>query len=740
MLDLTTQYNYTSTGDGGGGFITSGYTGYRVVNNNEYCEVLLNIDGVSQLSRMSFYGLSVTDSNQFVQQAVDNIGRYGETHQDWTNMTAYRVIPAQILTETNGGPLLTLANAYKDKYFGGITQTASSLKAYLDRMYGVHNGYAYVQFSGGDFIITTRLGDITSINAPINYVSDWAGGTIAPAEYLSITGDMYTLPSDVSTLADVEAALIFGERVTPNKLQFDVYIDGAKDPNVTIKWKALEINDDFSLQLVTPIVWTDPGAPPAFPLTDIVLNHGINIPDESKTWMRKYVNTFAGQYANPYLTEFNAVAQEYSTFERITLFGIDGIANAMSYLMRFNMQINEGGHGLMTWGSLFRVTIPREPTIENVEVIEINDSAYEKNFLTYVEVHMQAPPDEIPDDSDDYPDGQDYDGDPGGAYDPDTVIPDFGDYETDGFTGKAVLTKSYALTAAGLQNVGSKLWSQSYLDVFKIQNNPIDNIVSVKWFPFALSGSSQEIKVGNILFGYNGDVVDTLYKFDVGSCKVQPKYNSFLDMSPYTTIKLHLPYCGILQLDATEVYKRTIRVRYVVDLVSGDCMAFVYLDNEPYMNVAGAMGVDIPITSSNRIQSEMRAASSAISAVVGAGAHVMAGDVVGGAAQAATGALNIAGMDFNSQRTSSHSPACTSTENRAVFLEIFRPAIDASLFNTGYKSRHGWPCHKFVTLSELKLEGRPAFVRCDARTKIDFAMTRRENEMLEELLTSGVYV
>ena len=709
--------------------------------------VITGIEGLGapgNLHRISFLAFNPGSTN--IRTRGDVYSYNKDQSQGYTDRTINNLAitnTSRVLTYTNGGTLLELANAFKDDYFGGVTQTPSSLMAYLNDKYGVHDGYSYSITTGGNVVEYKSLcPEENTTEAVFGYDKcETAIYTFAPMAAVTWTGEAYSLDATYNDDGKIAAALIFGDPVPPSQLRFDVYVDGTRDPNVSIRWVPEIIGDDFNLQMVNPIVWTIPrmsSDPPPY----VKSEDGIIVPDEHNagfigTTFRKYANTWPGQYDNPYLTEFNTDTSGVSTIDKIAEYGIDQIADQMCYYMRFNYQLPGASEMMQTWGDLWEVRVPRTVSgISDIYAEMINNSVKQSVFNTVLIVHLGAPPDEIPDDDDEYPDGTDADGTDPGVYDPDVPPHDFSTGESTGFSGKAILTKTYAMTSLVMQNVGSKLWSQSYFDVLKIQNNPIENIVSVKWFPFSVVGPTGSVKVGDVDFQINADVVDSIYKFTLGSIRydADDKSNpSFLDMSPFTTIKLHLPYCGIIQLDATEMLNRKITVKYTVDLVSGDCMAFIYLDdNIPYMNVAGHCGVDIPLTSTNRIQAEMRAASTTISAVTGAAAHMVSGDLAGAAMDAAQGALSIGGMDYTSQRTSSHSPACTSTGNRACYLEIFKPAYKES---AGFKSRHGYPCHLYKQLGSFT-----GFVKCDARTKIDFAMTKRENEMLEQLLTSGVYV
>lgn len=709
----------------------SSYTLFRIGSNVSNAVVVFNAWD------------SDTDFTQYGDFTVEYPDGTGGTNTDsYPNREIFNIssTATEVTRLGNGGRLLSLANEFKDQFFGGVTQTPESLMAWLQENYGAYRYFYAYTAENASFTYDpwNHAGQGLSSEYGIDCGTVFDVPFDLSADNITITGTSYgevvsSYPPDSNHWNYIVASFIFSPRIQRNELTFDVYIDGTKDPNVSVRWSA-NVGDDFSLQLVTPRVWTLPFTQPSFPY---IVEGGLLIPNEANPMMRTYSYTWPGQYDKPYLTEFGACTSNMDTFDKSTTWPPLGIADTMYYLLRFNKQKNENNTGVMTWGNCYIVAIPREvESAADVTVTQLDPSANAPEFTDSVVIHIGAAPDQIPEDDDEYPDGTDATGDDPGVYDPDTPPHDFSTGESDGYSGRAKLTRTYSMTELRAQNLGSKLWSQAYYDVLKIQSNPIENIVSVKWFPFSVSGTDTEIKIGDIAMGTNGELVDSIYKFTMGSVyykAANPSNPSFLDLSPYTTIKLHLPYCGIIQLDATEMLNRKITVKYTVDLVSGDCMAFIYLDdNIPYMNVAGHCGVDIPLTSTNRVQAEMRAASTTLSAVTGAAAHIVSGDLAGAAMDAAQGALSIAGMDYTSQRTSSHSPACTSTGNRGCYLEIFKPAFKES---PGFKSRHGYPCHLFKKLGEFK-----GFVKCDARTKIDFAMTKRENEMLEQLLTSGVYV
>lgn len=547
------------------------------------------------------------------------------------------------------------------------------------------------------------------------------------------------------TYEDYEAALEAGD-ITPleSTVYFDVYIDGTNKPSIFVNWTA---GEDLSPAELTPKIWNAVQALlPTY--DDTVTIEGVEQPNPL-AWQVGSAGSFSygGSYSNTYLSIQQQFEPFLNTANRLIQWGINGEPEFIRLYLRMDSAIN----GI---GDLYRVQIAKNGT---ATATKIDGSSTTEAFSTVVRLHTGEPDYIPPQDPDNYPGGTNYDGDGPGQYDPDDK-PDPTDFtEPGGFDGNAVLTKTYAVSATDLRNIGQKLWSQDYFDVLKIQNNPIENIVAVKHFPFAMpSGTTEEIKIGDVSFGVNGDKVASVQSYrtkatlKIGSYTFAPKYKNYLDLAPYTSVKIFLPYIGFIQLDPAEVYGSKITVYYYVDLVTGQCMVRLVLDEQtidgqnysiPYMTVYGQMGVDIPLTSSDRVQTELRTASAALTAVGGSAGQLVSGNVPGGIISGMSDALSIAGADYTSQRTSSQSPSCSSFDCQDVFVMIARPAAEYADKDakTGYGHLHGYPCHKYKRLSEsIFKDGH--FVQIERRTDLKIAATSEENRMLEELLTSGIYI
>lgn len=597
-----------------------------------------------------------------------------------------------------------------------------------------------VVFTASSEFISSQYGDETYSIKPFDGVDSYLERNGYRWYDTGVGGVAYG--SDAATytynsVGDFYAAVDNGDiRPIEPKVYFDVYINGTDKPSLSVNWTASE---DLSVPLLAPRVWI--AVEDLIPLDPPVVEYqDYNVPNATGAWYVDYEGqqSYAGSYSTTYLSIMQHFEPALNPVSKVEHWGFDGVPGYIDLYLRMDY---DGGS---TWGELHRARIQVDGTPTDTA---IPDSGF-GNYETIVRFHTGEADYELPDDDTTYASGSNIDGDEDGRYNPEGLpdLPDFSETEGAGFDGNAVLTRTYAVSQQTLQNIGQKLWTQSYFDVLKIQTNPIENIIAVKAFPFGQTGTAQEIKVGDVAFGINGDKIPSVKKIHIGSVKYTGSANpSYLDLSPYTITKINLPYIGLVQLDASDLYNSTLDVSYVIDFVTGQCMAMLTLDGIPYINVYGNMGIDIPLTSTDRVQTELRAASAAISAVGGSAGQIISGNVGGGIISGTSAALSIAGAEYNSQRTSNQSPACDSYANHMVFLQIDTPLYKGDP-TPGYQHLHGYPCHKYMSLQAIYDAGtdaqktRGVFVAVDRRTDIKVAMTAEENAMLERLLIEGVYV
>lgn len=108
-------------------------------------------------------------------------------------------------------------------------------------------------------------------------------------------------------------------------------------------------------------------------------------------------------------------------------------------------------------------------------------------------------------------------------------------------------------------------------------NDPMDFLVGCVCLPFfAPYFGYQYPKFGTYVWPVSYRVCrDQFKEIDCGSVLCSAYYGSCFDYSPYTKIQLWLPFIGFVQLDPDEVMEMQISVKYHVDCMTGDCVAYV---------------------------------------------------------------------------------------------------------------------------------------------------------------------
>lgn len=66
---------------------------------------------------------------------------------------------------------------------------------------------------------------------------------------------------------------------------------------------------------------------------------------------------------------------------------------------------------------------------------------------------------------------------------------------------------------------------------------------------------------------------------DCGSVEIPEQNHSLLDYSPFSRLTIYLPFIGFQELDDKLVVGHTLKVQYVVDVLSGRCLAQLYVDS-----------------------------------------------------------------------------------------------------------------------------------------------------------------
>lgn len=294
-------------------------------------------------------------------------------------------------------------------------------------------------------------------------------------------------------------------------------------------------------------------------------------------------------------------------------------------------------------------------------------------------------------------------------------------------SGIGVLTTTFKMTKDRLQQLGRFLWGSNIFDNFSlICNNPIENIISCKSIPLSLNGTTQKIILGNVDTGVNGDKVSNNFtKQNIGSIPITEKYHNFLDYAPYTNVIIYLPYVGFKELDTNLVMGKTLSISYTVDIITGGCLCQIKSNNVKLYEFNGNMGIDIPITASNRAQVE----AGYISSGIGIASSVASGNIVG----AVTSLINSAESQYHYASTSSPNPMCVASTNRTCYVILDRPTYQTL---KSFNHTRGKKCYLTKTINTLK-----GYTICDEHIDLSgIRATDSEKEELIKILSSGFFV
>lgn len=294
-------------------------------------------------------------------------------------------------------------------------------------------------------------------------------------------------------------------------------------------------------------------------------------------------------------------------------------------------------------------------------------------------------------------------------------------------SGIGVLTTTFKMTKDRLKQLGRFLWGSNIFDNFSLVcNNPIENIISCKSIPLSLNGTTQKIILGNVDTGVNGDKVSNNFaKQNIGSIAITEKYHNFLDYAPYTNVIIYLPYVGFKELDTNLVMGKTLSISYTVDIITGGCLCQIKSNNVKLYEFNGNMGIDIPITASNRAQVE----AGYISSGIGIASSVASGNIVG----AATSLINSAESQYHYASTSSPNPMCVASTNRTCYVILDRPTYQTL---KSFNHTRGKKCYLTKTINTLK-----GYTICDEHIDLSgIRATDSEKEELIKILSSGFFV
>jgi len=206
--------------------------------------------------------------------------------------------------------------------------------------------------------------------------------------------------------------------------------------------------------------------------------------------------------------------------------------------------------------------------------------------------------------------------------------------------GSGFLT-AWNVNKAQLNALANWLWVTTPSQIFQqIYGNPINAVIGLNVVPVApsIDGGANTIKFGPEDSGVAAPKITSQYvSVDCGTLTIAPVYGSYMDYGPYSSAELFLPYCGGVPLDINDVVGKTISVKYQVDILSGACVAYIFIDGHLHYQKSGCCAGTAPVTGS-----QMPNVISGVLSIVGSVAGAVASLGASGASTAAKVASGIA--------------------------------------------------------------------------------------------------
>lgn len=194
-------------------------------------------------------------------------------------------------------------------------------------------------------------------------------------------------------------------------------------------------------------------------------------------------------------------------------------------------------------------------------------------------------------------------------------------------------TRIYSPTLAQVQDLAQYLWTDETVvetiwnKIKQLLENPMDAIISFSLVPVPVQISgTKNFALAYIDTGVSmNTVANQFVDVDCGTFELKEYYGSALDYSPNTKVSCFLPFIGVVTLNTDEVMNTTLTIRYRVDIVSGSCVAKIFVNESCLYQFSGHCSIPIPISAadfSSYLSAAIGVAKLAIGAAAGGGAGV----------------------------------------------------------------------------------------------------------------------
>lgn len=291
------------------------------------------------------------------------------------------------------------------------------------------------------------------------------------------------------------------------------------------------------------------------------------------------------------------------------------------------------------------------------------------------------------------------------------------------------LTQNYLLDANAYNQFKSWIYTKDWFEAIKQYfENPLQAVIGCKMYPFdfKLHDSNYIVSEPNI------KILDSVSP-DISCYRMLPQYNYIFNGGSYTYIpyfgdfndylseySLYIPFVGTCKLDASQVVGKTIRVTYALDVLTGECQAFVYSNDVLIYNQNGMIGLDIPIESNNYGQ---RVANYA---------RFAAGFIFSGTSNLPMSLLDTALSSRETIQQTKISPSTALYNPPYPYLTI---SLAQPIYPSNYLQLQGSEASATVKISDCE-----GYLQATPFGTWNLSCTATELEEIKSLIQSGIYI
>lgn len=280
----------------------------------------------------------------------------------------------------------------------------------------------------------------------------------------------------------------------------------------------------------------------------------------------------------------------------------------------------------------------------------------------------------------------------------------------------------YNPTQTEVDNFGSWLWTSDLVEqIKKMFNDPMQAIIGIhKVFATPHTNGRGNIKCGYIDSNVSAALVDEQYtEINCGTISLYEYFGNVFDYNPYTSVRVYLPFIGIVPLNVADIMRSKISIKYKVDVITGACIAEISVKRDGYNNViytyTGSAIVSYPLSSGSY--------AGVVTAALSFAASVARGSVLG-----AVG--SVASAHADTEVHGNFSGSAGAMGGKKPYLIISRPQTKLTKDESSFD---GFPSGSSVLIGNCI-----GYIKCQAvHLKVETATDSELNE-IERFLLNGV--